>query len=106
MGGGACLEKLKILYTVMLLIHALMNSSGCVECTSSCIYSEIVFTIISFFPKLIKGGGVGIKAGGGAIIRYSRVGCIIFPRLAHLCVSPSQYVSGGHCIGIWISCSG
>ena len=24
-----------------------------------------MFTIISFFQKLIKGGGVGIRAGGG-----------------------------------------
>ena len=46
--------------------------------------------IISFFQKLIKGGGVGIRAGGGGlenfskinkqggggtIIRYSRVCC-------------------------------
>ena len=35
--------------------------------TFSCVCSEIVFTIISFFQKLISGGG------GGTIIRYSRV---------------------------------
>ena len=52
--------------------------------TFSCIYSEIMSNIISFFQKLIK-GGVGIRAGGGlenfskinkrggTIIRYSRV---------------------------------
>ena len=33
--------------------------------TLSCVYSEIVFTIISFFQKLIKGRGVRIRAGGG-----------------------------------------
>ena len=33
--------------------------------TLSCIYSEIMFTIISFFQKLIKGGRVGIRAEGG-----------------------------------------
>ena len=31
--------------------------------TLSCVYSEIMFTIISFFQILIK-GGVGIRAGG------------------------------------------
>ena len=31
--------------------------------TLSCVYSEIMFTIISFFQKLIK-GGVGIRAEG------------------------------------------
>ena len=52
--------------------------------TFSCIYSEIMFTIISIFQKLIK-GEVGIRvgggwkifqnliSGGGTIIRYSRV---------------------------------
>ena len=50
--------------------------------TFSCVYSETMLTIISFFQKLIK-GGVGIRAGGwkifqklisgGTIIRYSRV---------------------------------
>ena len=33
--------------------------------TFSCVYSETMLTIISFFQKLIKGGGVGIRAGGG-----------------------------------------
>ena len=32
--------------------------------TLSCVYSEILFTIISFFQKLLK-GGVEIRAGGG-----------------------------------------
>ena len=54
--------------------------------TFSCVYSEIMSNIISFFQILIK-GGVGIRAGGlenfskinkrgggGTIIRYSRVG--------------------------------
>ena len=31
--------------------------------TFSCVYSEIMFTIISFFQKLIKGGGLN-KSGG------------------------------------------
>ena len=31
--------------------------------TFSCVYSETMLTIISFFQKLIK-GGVGIRAGG------------------------------------------
>ena len=42
----------------MLLIHLFLNS-GSVECTFetfSCVYSEIIFTIISRFQKLIKGG--------------------------------------------------
>ena len=57
--------------------------------TFSCVYSETIFTIISFFQKLIK-GGVGIRAGGlenfskinkreGTIIRYSRVLLFSFP---------------------------
>ena len=33
--------------------------------TFSCVYSEIMSNIISLFQKLIKGGGVGIRAGGG-----------------------------------------
>ena len=44
--------------TVTLLIRAQMNSvllNSHLE-TSSCVYSEIMFTIISFFQKLIKGG--------------------------------------------------
>ena len=32
--------------------------------TFSCVYSETMLTIISFFQKSIKGGGVGIRAGG------------------------------------------
>ena len=32
--------------------------------TFSCVYSETMLTIISFFQKLIKGGGVGKRAGG------------------------------------------
>ena len=55
--------------------------------TFSCVYSEIMSNIISFFQKLIK-GGVGIRAGGwkifqklisggGTIIRYSRVGEVL-----------------------------
>ena len=32
--------------------------------TFSCVYSETMLIIISFFQKLIK-GGVGIRAGGG-----------------------------------------
>ena len=32
--------------------------------TFSCVYSETMLTIISFFQKLIK-GGVGIRVGGG-----------------------------------------
>ena len=51
--------------TVILLIHLLLSSVSveCTSCESSCVYSEIMFTIISFFQKLIK-GGVGIRAGG------------------------------------------
>ena len=69
----------------MLVIHELMNT-GSVECTPSDFflqlfrnYVEIIFTIISFFQMFIKGGG-GWKllqkfmSGGGAIIRYSRIG--------------------------------
>ena len=45
--------------------------------TFSCVYSETMLTIISFFQKLIKGGGWKIFqkliSGGGAIIRCSRV---------------------------------
>ena len=42
----------------MLLLHLFLNS-GSVECTFetfSCVYSEIMFTIISLYQKLIKGG--------------------------------------------------
>ena len=42
----------------MLLIHLFFNS-GSAKCTFetfSCVYSEIMFTIISLFQKLIKGG--------------------------------------------------
>ena len=48
----------------MLLIQLFLNS-GSVECTFktfSCVYSEIMFTIISLFQKLIK--GVWNKSGG------------------------------------------
>ena len=41
----------------MVLLNALLE-------TFSCVYSETMLTIISFFQKLIKGGGVGIRAGG------------------------------------------
>ena len=54
---------------MILLIHLLLSSVS-VECTIatlSCVYSEIMFTIISFFQKLIK--GVGIRAGGWKIVR-------------------------------------
>ena len=50
----------------MLLLHLFVNS-GSVECalkTISCVYSEIMFTIISLFQKSIK-GEVGIRAGRG-----------------------------------------
>ena len=45
----------------------------------SCVYSEIMFIIISFFQKLIKGGGgwqifQKLISGVGAICRYSRAG--------------------------------
>ena len=67
--GGGCLENLKIIIFLakhvsftylyeLLLIHFHMNS-GSIECTFvtfSCVYSGIMFTIISFFQKLIKGG--------------------------------------------------
>ena len=54
--------------------------------TFSCVDTEIMSNIISFFQKLIK-GRVGIRAGGlenfsktikrgGTIIRYSRVMCL------------------------------
>ena len=50
----------------MLLIHLLLSSVS-VECTSCDsflrLFRNYVFTIISFFQKLIK-GGVGIRAGG------------------------------------------
>ena len=69
----------------MLLIHLFLNS-GSVECTFetfSCVYSEIMSNIISFFKRINK-KGVGIRAGGlenfpkinkrgETIIRYSRV---------------------------------
>ena len=65
------------MWTVMLLIHLPTNSRA-VECTSwdfSSVYSEIMFTIISFFQKLIKRVGKFCKIDKrrGAIIRYSRV---------------------------------
>ena len=41
--------------------------------TLSCVYSEMMFTIISFFQKLIKGGGVGIRAGGGGLENFSQI---------------------------------
>ena len=50
----------------MLLTHLLLNT-GSVECSFLdffCVNSEIMFTIIPFFQKLIK-GGVGTRAGGG-----------------------------------------
>ena len=36
--------------------------------TFSCVYSEIMSNIISFFQKLIK-GGIGIRAGGWKIFQ-------------------------------------
>ena len=33
--------------------------------TFSCVYSETMLTIISFFQKLIRGGGGWKKSGGG-----------------------------------------
>ena len=35
----------------------------------SCVYSEIMFTIISFFQKLIKGGGVEKEREGWTIFQ-------------------------------------
>ena len=71
----------------MVLLNVLLE-------TFPCIYSKIMFTIISFFEKLINGGWN--KSGGGdledfqklisrgeAIIRYSRVS-YIFPVLEFL----------------------
>ena len=49
----------------MLLIHILLNS-GSVE-TFSCVYTEIMSNIISFFQKLIKGGWN--KSGGWKIFQ-------------------------------------
>ena len=42
----------------MVLLNALLE-------TSSCVYSEIMFTAISFFQKLIKGGGWNKGGPGG-----------------------------------------
>ena len=90
-GGGGCLEKLKIvvfvakhnifMWTVMFDTFTYCMNSDAVECTSwdfSCVYSEIMFIIISFFQKLIKGGlqnfsKINKQGGGGTIIRYGRV---------------------------------
>ena len=38
--------------------------------TFSCVYSETMLTIISFFQKLIK-GGFGIRAGG--VGKFSKI---------------------------------
>ena len=60
----------------LVLLNALLE-------TFSCVYSEIMSSIISFFQKLIKGGWNKSEGGwktfqkliswGGTIIRYSRV---------------------------------
>ena len=47
-------------FELLNLLNALLE-------TFSCIYSEIMFSIISFFQKLIKGGG--IRAGVGTIFQ-------------------------------------
>ena len=61
-------------YELMLLIMHFLGLS--------CVYSEILFTIISFFQKLIKGDrnkSRGVEnfsksiSGGGTIIQYSRI---------------------------------
>ena len=39
-------------------------NSGSALLETSCVYSEIMFTMISFFQKLIKGGGGWNKSGG------------------------------------------
>ena len=57
---------------MMLLIHLLMNS-GSVECTFetfSRVYSDIIFPIISFFQKLIKGG---LNNSGGGVGKFSKI---------------------------------
>ena len=58
----------------MLLIDLLLNSllSALLE-TVSFIYSEIMFTLISFFQKLIK-GGARISAGGIEIFKINKRG--------------------------------
>ena len=59
----------------MLLIH-LLSSSVSVECISCdsflpCVYSEIMFTIISFVQKLINGSWN--KSGGGGLENFSKI---------------------------------
>ena len=51
---------------VMLLIYILLNSGSVYTLleTFSCVYTEIMSNIISFFQKLIKGGGGWNKSGG------------------------------------------
>ena len=59
----------------MLLIHLLVNS-GSVECTFCdlfCVYSEIMFNIISLFQKLIKGGLEQKRGGGGGLDNVSKI---------------------------------
>ena len=69
---------------MILLIYLLLNSGllNALLGTFYCAYLEIMFTIISFFPKSMRGwdksGGLEnfskINKRGGTIIRYSRVG--------------------------------
>ena len=51
----------------MLLIHLLLNS-GSVECTPGDLFLHLFRNYVYYhfkFPKINKGGGVGIIAGGG-----------------------------------------
>ena len=65
----------------MLLIHLFRKELLEI---SSCVYSDIMFTIISSFQKLIKGVGISVEGlenfskinRWGMIIRYSREGIV------------------------------
>ena len=57
----------------MLLIHLFLNSGSVDSETSSFVYSEIMFTIISLFQNLIKGGTGGWNKSGGGLKIFSKI---------------------------------